>query len=91
MSSAAVRPASAWLAGMLLAATPTAYSQTVKYYEAQYQAEVRPAAGVIHVELQLAGERLPSKVVLHIDGQRHRSFTSKDPLEIAQSKSRSRP
>lgn len=54
-----------------------------KSYEAHYLAEVRPQAGVIHVELKLSGERLPRKIVFHMDAQRHRAITSTDPVQIA--------
>lgn len=53
-------------------------------YDAHYRAEVKPEAGTIHVELRLSGEKLPSRVELHIDPKRHRNFTSTDELEIAQ-------
>ena len=55
-----------------------------KTYEAQYVAEIRPPSGVIHVELRLKGDRLPRKIVLRTDPQRHRSFTSNDPVQVAQ-------
>ena len=51
-------------------------------YEAQYKAEFRPDAGTIHVELKLSGEKLPGRIVLSVDPQRHRGFTSTDPIEV---------
>jgi hypothetical protein len=61
------------------AAKPTA----AKTYEARYLAEIRPEAGVIHMELKLVGERLPRKLVLRMDPKRHRSVASTDPVAIA--------
>jgi predicted metalloprotease with PDZ domain len=54
----------------------------VNRYEASYRAALRPDAGVIEIELKLTGERLPSRIVLTIDPQRHREFSSTDPLQI---------
>lgn len=51
-------------------------------YEAAYSAALRPADGAIDVELKLAGEKLPSKIVLTIDPKRHRDFTSTDGLQV---------
>lgn len=54
-----------------------------RFYDLRYKAHVQPQAGVIHMELHLRGERLPSRIVLSIDPQRHRAFKSTDPLKIA--------
>lgn len=53
------------------------------YYDAVYQARIDAAGGTIHVELNLSGERLPSRIVLTIDPQRHKNFHSTDPLQIS--------
>jgi predicted metalloprotease with PDZ domain len=53
-----------------------------KYYDVAYRAHFRPDAGVVDVEVSLKGERLPSRVVLHIDSRRHKQFTSTDPLQV---------
>jgi hypothetical protein len=53
-----------------------------RFYDLHYRAQFLPQNGTIHVELHLRGERLPSKIVLSINPQRHRSFTSTEPLEI---------
>ena len=53
-----------------------------KYYDVAYRAHFRPDAGVVDVEIALSGERLPSRVVLHIDARRHKKFTSTDPLQV---------
>lgn len=52
-------------------------------YDADYKAEFRPDAATIHVELKLSGEKLPSRIALRIDPQRHQSFTSTDKIEVA--------
>jgi predicted metalloprotease with PDZ domain len=51
-------------------------------YEARYRAEVHPDRGTIHVELKLAGERLPRKLVFSIDPRRHTAFAATDTLEV---------
>jgi predicted metalloprotease with PDZ domain len=53
-----------------------------RYYDATYRAHFLPDADVIDMEIALSGDRLPSRVVLHIDPRRHRKFTSTDPLQI---------
>jgi hypothetical protein len=53
-----------------------------QYYEAAYRAHFRPGAGIVEMEIALSGDRLPSRVVLHVDPRRHRKFTSTDPLQI---------
>ena len=52
-------------------------------YQSQYRAELRPDKGTIHVELKLAGDKLPSKLVLSIDPDRHKAFASSDALDVA--------
>jgi hypothetical protein len=68
------------LGAFALAAVPAAAAT----YDARYRAEVKPEAGTIHIELKLSGEKLPSRVELHIDPKRHRNFTSTDKLDIAE-------
>jgi predicted metalloprotease with PDZ domain len=53
-----------------------------KYYDVAYRAHFRPEADVVDVEIALSGDRLPSRVVLHVDSRRHKQFTSTDPLQI---------
>ncbi len=53
-----------------------------RYYDVAYRAHFRPETGVVDVEIALNGERLPSRVVLHVDSRRHKKFTSTDPLQI---------
>ncbi|GFE82564.1 hypothetical protein GCM10011487_45640 [Steroidobacter agaridevorans] len=65
-----------------LAMANVASAAKVAYYDATYRANFK--AGVEHaeVELELKGEKLPSKVVLRADPRRYRNFRSKDPLEV---------
>jgi predicted metalloprotease with PDZ domain len=60
----------------------TAAAAAPKYYDVAYRAHFRPEAGIVDVEIALSGERLPSRVVLHVDSRRHKKFTSTDPLQI---------
>jgi hypothetical protein len=77
----ALRPPLCLLAmSLLLPGAATAAAP--RYYDAAYRAHFRPDAGVVEMELALSGERLPSRVVLHIDPRRHKKFTSTDPLQI---------
>ena len=57
-------------------------AQASTYYEADYVAEIRPAEGVIALELKLHGEELPSRIRVRIDPQRHKNFRSTDPIDI---------
>lgn len=59
-----------------------ALAAKVAYYDATYRASFK--AGVEHaqIELELSGEKLPSKLVLRADPERYRNFSSKDPLEV---------
>ena len=67
----------------LCALPPAAVAEpTPKFYDAQYRATIKPDAGVIHVDVQLSGDRLPSRIVLHADPQRYRAMTATEPLEI---------
>jgi Predicted protease with the C-terminal PDZ domain len=67
---------------MPLMVSGTAAAAAPKYYDVAYRAHFRPEAGVVDVEIALSGERLPSRVVLHVDSRRHKQFTSTDPLQI---------
>jgi predicted metalloprotease with PDZ domain len=53
-----------------------------KYYDVAYRAHFRPEADIVDVEIALSGDRLPSRIVLHVDARRHKKFTSTDPLQI---------
>jgi hypothetical protein len=74
---------SALLLPVIFLATPaTALAAAPRYYDVAYRAHFRPQAQVVDVEVALSGERLPSRIVLHVDTRRHRKFTSTDPLQI---------
>ncbi|HKU16211.1 MAG TPA: hypothetical protein VJQ52_17585 [Steroidobacteraceae bacterium] len=78
----AFRPASLLL--LMSLATPGVASAAAapKYYDVAYRAHFRPDTGVVEMEIALSGERLPSRIVLHVDARRHKHFTSADPLQI---------
>lgn len=52
------------------------------YYDITYRATFKPEAQTLDVELNVAGDKLPSKVTLRIDPERYKNFRSTDPLEI---------
>lgn len=64
------------------AATAPAAGSGAATYDARYRAQVQPGGGIIHMELKLSGTRLPSRIVLHVDPRRHRSFASTDGLDV---------
>jgi predicted metalloprotease with PDZ domain len=70
---------------LLLAVCGPAALAEDAYYTAAYRAQVRPETGTIDMELNLAGEHLPKRIVLRADPQRYKNFTSTDPLQIGQS------
>jgi predicted metalloprotease with PDZ domain len=76
----ALRPALLLLLSLLISGAAAAAAP--KYYDVAYRAHFRPEAGVVDVEIALSGERLPSRVELHVDSRRHQKFTSTDPLQI---------
>lgn len=66
-----------------LTLSPAAQADSARHYTLDYVVEMRPAAGVAAVSIKLAGERLPSRLVLQIDPERHRNFRASSALEIA--------
>lgn len=66
----------------LLAMANTATAAKIAYYDATYRAAFKPGIAHAQVQLDLAGEKLPSKLVLRIDPKRYRNFRSSEPLEI---------
>jgi predicted metalloprotease with PDZ domain len=71
------------LALLLISQLPgTAAAAAPRYYDVAYRAHFRPDAGIVEMEIALSGERLPSRIVLHVDPRRHQKFTSTDPLQI---------
>ena len=72
------------LAGLLLATLPLpAPAAEDRYYEAAFRAELKPDRATLLVELQLTGERLPSRIEFRIDRERQRNFRSLQPLDVA--------
>jgi hypothetical protein len=51
-------------------------------YDLKYRAEPEPRRGLIHMEIRLEGQSLPSRLVFRIDSRRHRAFESTDPVVI---------
>jgi len=76
------------LLGLAFLAPASAEAAT---YEARYGAQIQPETGRIHVELKLTGAKLPSKIVLRIDPQRHLSFASTDPVDVQDNRVTWRP
>jgi predicted metalloprotease with PDZ domain len=77
-----LRPALLLLAISLLMSGAATAAAAPRYYDAIYRAHFRPDSGVVEIEIALSGDRLPSRVVLHVDPRRHQKFTSTDPLQI---------
>ena len=65
-----------------LAMANVAAAASVAYYDATYRATFKPGDEHAQVELKLAGEKLPSKVVLRADPKRYLDFRSSAPLEV---------
>lgn len=70
---------------LLLAVCGPAALADDAYYTAAYRAQIQPETGTIDMELNLAGEHLPSRIVLRADPKRYKNFTSTDPLQIGES------
>lgn len=70
------------LAMASLAAANTASAAKIAYYDATYRVTFKPGVEYAQVELELKGEKLPSKVVLQVDAKRYRHFHSSEPLEV---------
>jgi len=60
-------------------------------YDLQYRAKIEPEDGIAHVEIELRGEELPSKLVLHLDPERHLDLSSERGLNIDGEKATWRP
>ncbi len=60
-------------------------------YNVEYHAEIEPEEGIARVEIELRGEDLPSRVVLHLDPGRHLSPSSERGLDIDGDKAIWRP
>ncbi|KUJ84826.1 hypothetical protein AWR36_004080 [Microbulbifer flavimaris] len=55
-------------------------------FEIQYLAQIKPGEGVAAVRIELEGEALPRKLVLHLDQERHHQVESSDPLAVSDGK-----
>jgi hypothetical protein len=64
-----------WVLGSAQAATPA-------YYDVTYRATFAPDVAQVDVEVELAGEKLPSQIRFRTDPQRYRNFHSTDPLQV---------
>lgn len=84
-----MRPVTSFVAA-LLALMPFVASQAATY-DARYRVTPQPRNGTLHVELRLSGDKLPSRIELSIDPQRHKAFASTDDIEIADRKVTWRP
>jgi hypothetical protein len=60
-------------------------------YELVYRAAITPDSDVAQVEIRLRGERLPSKLVLHLNPDRHLAVRSNAGLTVEGSKATWRP
>ena len=70
------------LLAMALLNSGTTLGAAPRYYDVAYRAHFHPETGLVDMEIALSGERLPSRIVLHVDSRRHKKFTSTDPLQI---------
>jgi predicted metalloprotease with PDZ domain len=64
---------------------------TVTHYDAAYRATFAPGTDHVEVQLQLEGDKLPSKVVMRVDPKRYRNFRSTDPLQVGEQEVTWRP
>lgn len=75
-----------WLTALLaivsLATATVASAAKTAYYDAIYRASFEPGVEYAVIELELKGEKLPSRVVLRADATRYRNFRSTQPLEV---------
>jgi predicted metalloprotease with PDZ domain len=67
---------------LLLTLGSVAQAESTHHYTLDYVVEMRPADGIASVTMKLAGERLPSRLVLKIDPERHRNFRASSGLEV---------
>jgi hypothetical protein len=54
------------------------------FYDVTYRATFRPDVAQVEVEIELAGEKLPSRIRLRADPERYRNFHSSDPLQVSE-------
>ncbi|WP_116365362.1 hypothetical protein [Parahaliea mediterranea] len=68
-----------WILLTLLLGATAAVADT---YQVNYAVRVNPDKGEADVEIALQGERLPSRITLHIDPDRHDDFRSEQKLDV---------
>lgn len=68
----------------LLAIFCGARAASPAYYDVTYRATFQADVAHVDVEVELAGEKLPSKLRLRTDPQRYRNFRSTDPLQVSE-------
>lgn len=56
-------------------------AQEKSSYAVDYQARLDPDSGLAQVTITLSGERLPSKLTLHLNPERHKNILSSQPLK----------
>lgn len=71
-----------WLPAALFWVFCSAEAANPAFYDLTYRATFAPDSTHVAVEVNLAGEKLPSKVRLSVDPRRHRNFRSTDPLQV---------
>lgn len=59
-----------------------AHAASPAFYDVSYRATFAADVAHVEVEVNLAGEKLPSKVRLSADPERYRNFRSTDPLQL---------
>lgn len=52
----------------------SAHAQQPRTYEVDYRVAMQPESGIATVTIKLIGQRLPSRLVLRVDPERHRNF-----------------
>lgn len=57
-------------------------AESPSFYDVSYRATFAPDIAHVEVEVNLAGDKLPSKVRLSADPQRYRNFRATDPLQV---------
>lgn len=60
----------------------TAHAASPAFYDVTYRTTFDPDVAHVAVEVELAGEKLPSRIRLAADPLRYRNFRSTDPLQV---------
>ncbi|WP_237056210.1 hypothetical protein [Microbulbifer sediminum] len=67
---------------ILLCIAFTAGATEGNTFDLLYRADIQPETGMAEVEIQLKGESLPRKLVLHLDPERHLDLEGEGELEV---------